>query len=311
MKTSLSHTIKHRKKISLIAGVTLALYGASLSTIASAATLHIIKHDQSGVDDKKVTVVQVRVDTKDAKVQGIEGGIKTNIKNSRITHTNDTVPLWLEQPQLAVGSPGGVVFSGVIPGGVAGDFPLFTIVAAPAEADPVVSIGPLTLISYNQNENGSTTQILIPETTVRLQKNDGPDVYREPVVVDEIPPEAFKPELQKSPDAAHGMWLLSFFATDKQSGIDYYQVREGDTEWQTTTSPYQIKDQSFKSFLAVKAVDRAGNIRIIEITAQQKENAMKSSSRAALIHKNILFGIVILIVLWILQKIVRIVWRKK
>lgn len=83
---------------------------------------------------------------------------------------------------------------------------------------------------------------------------------------DKTPPEEFIPEIIQM----ENQYFLMFNTQDKQSGIDNYAVYESArkrtkidlTNWQTAESPYLLKDQSLKSYIYVKAVDKAGNERI-------------------------------------------------
>jgi hypothetical protein len=80
---------------------------------------------------------------------------------------------------------------------------------------------------------------------------------------DKIPPEPFTPEIIE----IDGKYYLIFSTTDKQTGIDYYEVKEirkkdeTTLNWKKAESPYLLEDQSLKSIIKVKAVDKAGNVR--------------------------------------------------
>jgi len=60
------------------------------------------------------------------------------------------------------------------------------------------------------------------------------------------------------------------FATqDKGSGIDYYEIKESRQKflkifkkWVIAESPYVLKDRKLRSYVYIKAVDKAGNERI-------------------------------------------------
>ena len=84
-------------------------------------------------------------------------------------------------------------------------------------------------------------------------------------MIDVTPPEEFKPEIGKDPTVFEGKYFLSFAATDEASGIDFYQVKEGKRDFKKVKSPYGLEDQSLKSKIVVKAVDKAGNEKIAQI----------------------------------------------
>ncbi|KPJ71375.1 hypothetical protein AMJ50_02310 [Parcubacteria bacterium DG_74_3] len=81
---------------------------------------------------------------------------------------------------------------------------------------------------------------------------------------DNISPEPFKIEIFQQPTVFEGKYFIIFFTTDKQTGIDYYEVKEGEGEWKVGSSPYLLEGQSLHSIIKVRAVDKAGNERIAE-----------------------------------------------
>jgi len=89
-------------------------------------------------------------------------------------------------------------------------------------------------------------------------------------MIDTTPPEDFKPEIGRDPAIFEGKYFLSFATTDKTSGIDYYEVKEGKRDFKKAGSPYSLEDQSLQSTILVKAVDKAGNERISEIIPPAK-----------------------------------------
>ena len=81
-----------------------------------------------------------------------------------------------------------------------------------------------------------------------------------------------------------GEKYLVFITTDTTSGISHYEVSEislnwfgkiksgQEIKWETAKSPYLLKDQNLKSALRVKAVDKAGNERLSEISLYSGPN---------------------------------------
>jgi hypothetical protein len=72
---------------------------------------------------------------------------------------------------------------------------------------------------------------------------------------------------------------VTFSTTDKQTGIDYYEVRETDErgnipgtreapQWTRVPAnePYVLLDQNLESLVEVRAVDKAGNERIASLS---------------------------------------------
>jgi hypothetical protein len=110
-------------------------------------------------------------------------------------------------------------------------------------------------------------------------------------MIDATPPEDFKPEISKDPAIFEGKYFLSFATADKTSGVDHYEIleepqknllgriftqnqhkteHETTQNWKVGESPYLLEDQSLKTKILVKAVDKAGNEKISEIIPPEK-----------------------------------------
>jgi len=101
-------------------------------------------------------------------------------------------------------------------------------------------------------------------------------------MIDAIAPKEFTPRVVYIDDK----YSVVFAATDMLSGIDYYEIAEvsprhffevGNNEeikevedWFSAESPFLLKDQRLRSRVIVKAVDHAGNTRIVEIVPLRK-----------------------------------------
>ena len=139
-----------------------------------------------------------------------------------------------------------------------------------------------------------------------LGKDWQKEVSRFRAMIDVTSPEEFKPEIGKASAVFEGKYFLSFVTQDRMSGVAHYEVAElrrtllGGTEekkeWKVGESPYLLEDQSLRSVIKVKAVDKAGNERIEEIVPPYKVT-----------WKDVLVIILILIgagvIYWIIRKI--------
>ncbi len=90
------------------------------------------------------------------------------------------------------------------------------------------------------------------------------------VMVDVAPPEPFDLKIGQDPSVFEGKYFLSFATTDKTSGIDYYEIKEGERDFKKVSIPYLLEDQTLQSKITVKAVDKAGNEQIAEIIPPKK-----------------------------------------
>jgi hypothetical protein len=177
-------------------------------------------------------------------------------------------------------------FSGIVPGGYTGRLtgdPGKSNLLGRAIFQVKKQEKETALISFLENSqallnDGQGTRIiltLVPlEIKIKKQEvvfnplNDWERIKEE----DKIPPEEFTPEIIQM----ENQYFLVFNTQDKQSGIDNYAVYESArkrtkidlTDWRVAESPYLLKDQNLKSYIYVKAVDKAGNERIKTLNPQ-------------------------------------------
>ncbi len=123
------------------------------------------------------------------------------------------------------------------------------------------------------------------------------------VLRDTDPPEDFKPEIAQDPNIFEGKWFLVFVTQDKGSGIDHYEIQETRNKrqgknWVEAESPYVLKNQNLRSYIYVKAVDKAGNERV---TFVEPKYPMKWYEKP-FIWSIIILSIIIGYILWKIAK---------
>ena len=78
------------------------------------------------------------------------------------------------------------------------------------------------------------------------------------LLADKQPPQNLQITVGQDPSVLGGKYFVSFSATDNDSGIDYYAVKEGSGDFVQTESPYVLNDQTAPETVTVKAVNKAG-----------------------------------------------------
>ncbi|MFM2357924.1 MAG: hypothetical protein RJA61_661 [Candidatus Parcubacteria bacterium] len=181
----------------------------------------------------------------------------------KISEGNSVLHFWIEKPRLEGNS---VFFGGITPGGFSGERKLvFSIIAKQVrQGTGDISFRNVTLLG--NNETG--TRLVVKTTQTRIGGNEVSQVESVPFV-DSIPPETFTPEIGRDESLFDGQWFIAFSTTDKDSGVKEYQVRESRFSWFTfgkkwipAESPYVLQDQTLKSVIFVKALDRNLNEQI-------------------------------------------------
>lgn len=177
-----------------------------------------------------------------------------------VSDGNSIINFWIKRPQAAAENH--FEFAGIIPGGFkGGQGGLFTMIFK----------------SKRQLNHGEKISNFIVGEKIRGFLNDGrPSAARlafapfdlvipfeagEVKPKDYDPPENFTPEIDRDPLIFAGKYFLVFGTQDKNSGVDYYEVKEGGRSFRRAVSPYLLENQLLTEWIFVRAIDYAGNIR--------------------------------------------------
>ncbi len=109
---------------------------------------------------------------------------------------------------------------------------------------------------------------------------------------DTEPPLAFAPTLEKNSLLFGGSYTVVFNTEDTGSGIDHYEVKEGNGPWTRAQSPYELKDQGLHGPILVKAVDRAGNEKVESVTMPETVQAGSNFSLSDFIYTALFIAII-------------------
>ncbi len=234
------------------------------------------------------------------------------------------------------GIPGG--YCGKIPGdpgqsNVLGrllfQVPRFTV----AEDDSntaIIRFGDMTRALVNDGQG--TQDILITKAAqVAINRTAVKDTvdWQQEIKIDNIPPEPFTIELRQDPKIYDGKYHILFNTVDKQSGIDRYEVLEIRPEqslgakpkqtwwdrlvgaekpapvWQTAEMPYILRDQTLKSVIRVRAVDKAGNERMVEYVPPLDQQQTEQLPIGRLVVIGSVFGVVVALLIILIILLIR------
>ncbi len=251
-------------------------------TFVSGAVLYL-EPAQGEYQPGDTFVVNLRMDTEGECTNAIEA----NLSFSQILAATDfsrgqsIITLWIRAPEINQ-ELGLISFSGGIPGGYCGRIPgdpeasnslgkiIFRIpgmiVGELKENIAEVKFLDTSQVLLNDGlgtkaeltTQGATFKI-VPARTEPLEE----DWYEE-IKKDDILPEPFEIEIHQEETIFEGKYFITFQTQDKQSGIDYYETKEGNKNWKRAESPYLLEDQSLRTIIIIKAVDKAGNERTAE-----------------------------------------------
>ena len=243
-------------------------------------------------------LVQVFLDTQNTPVNAVEGTVVFSpdlLALKEIRDGNSSVNFWVERPHSA--GAGKVAFSGITTGGFSGPKMFLFSLVLEAQKIGIDSIG-FHDIQVLAND-GQGTQIPTTEIPFAFSVSAGSNGSPENLgIKDTDPPENFVPLIGSDPSIFAGKYFLAFSTVDKGVGIDHYAVRESfwglGGAYIPAESPYLLKDQTLKSKIYVKATDRNGNERIVELPAQNK---------LAYFLQYLILGIILVICFFVFKKI--------
>lgn len=218
--------------------------------------------------------------------------------NAKISDGNSIISHWIESPAVINNL---VKFSGIIANGYQGSNGTLVTLLLSSNINQVVSINfgslPKALINDGQ---GTFDKVSVLSGQIRFNSS-GDAVEGE---VDVVPPEPFTVNIISDQNIQGGQYVAIFNTQDKGSGIDHYEVLEqygrsyGDEErWQAVTSPYVLRDQTRNSYIFIKAVDRAGNIRIASVAPAPESGFLQR------VIKPLVLTIFLLLIITILRMI--------
>lgn len=204
-----------------------------------------------------------------------------------VRDANSLVNFWIEKPNLE--KKGDVAFSGMTPSGIIGkDLHIFSVTFI-ANIDGPLSVDFRDGVVFNHDGTGIQHVLKSAGLSVRSDQSLALSDDREP-------PEPFVIYVARDPNMFDEQYFIVFATQDKASGVDHYEVREGNFgPFTTVEAPYVLRDQSLRQDLFVKAVDKAGNERLAERSGDQAPYPW---------YKLLVLGIVIGIII-----IIVIVWR--
>jgi len=234
-----------------------------------AQSVYLTQPDQSIYQDDTF-VVEVKISSFDKHINVVDGVLSfdPNIITVKELSTGDSIfSLWAEEPTFS-NIDGTISFVGGAPEGFNGEDGLVVkvIFLARGEGETELTFSEDFLMFLSDGKGTKVSPERKPLTVVVLKRP--PDIlpkdeWQAFIDEDTTPPEPFEALISRDPTLFDNQYFVSFFTTDKGSGIAYYEAKEGDRDFVRARSPYLLRDQSLEGIMQIKAVDRAGNEIVI------------------------------------------------
>ena len=242
------------------------------------------------------------INTEGENINAMAGNIifsGDSLELKEIRDGNSIINFWVDRPALKDGK---IIFSGISPGGYKGvNGALFSLIFRVLKSGSV-SIQVAQGQALLNDGKGTEAKLSAPALSFQAgAKSDGAQENYD--LNDKTPPGSFVPEIGQDKNIADGRRFVVFAAQDKESGIDHYEVQENKSdkangEWKIAVSPYVLQDQSLRSYVYIKAVDKAGNSTIATVNPKQPPLSFKTM---------FIYGIILVLGIFFGMRL----WRKR
>lgn len=206
----------------------------------------------SGQETSRIVVFLLATTT---SINAVEGTlvVPEGATVSSVYTGSSVITSWVELPRISGNT---IRFAGIIPGGFTGSVRAGEGLTGSSElfSFEISGSGPFIMTNaYQYLNDGIGTRVAVPSFEVTPREVPGTTSQED----DRIPPEYVEATLDRT--LVEGRVALLIDAYDARSGIDRFEVQEGNGEWVRSMAAYVIEDESGLKPISVRAYDGAGN----------------------------------------------------
>lgn len=239
-----------------------------LPCLVSASNVYLeTAHKEFFVGD--IILVDVKIASEDKEINTAEGKIfldylPDTILIKDINFSESSFPLWPNKPSLSDDLKT-ISFTGGVPNGLKHQNATLFKIALNLKNTGQVVLSPDDVSVYLNDGTGTKDNISVRNLTMNIlpKKNGSTPTNDLSVLIseDKTPPLSFEIDAGQDDSVFDGKKFLSFSTIDEQSGIKYYEVREGDLQPTHSDGTYILQNQDAPTEVTVLAVDGSGNVR--------------------------------------------------
>ena len=265
----------------------------SVSNKANAASI-FFEPQEINTTINSVEKVEIFLNTRDNEsVNAFEINVEYPIEFLKLNNWSDgnsIINLWIQKPENKEGI---FSFQGIIPGGYSGENGLLITLYFEGYKEGMAKIKIKNNSQILLNDGlGTPVKSSFSLATVNIKTSEKEPPKFE--FTEKIPPEPFTPLISRSDKIYNGNYFLVFSTQDKNSGINYYEISEGEESFRIAQSPYLLRNQKLDEDIRIRAVDKAGNIRM-EIIPVKKTELEENKFKEILFFSALLLLIVFVI----------------
>lgn len=302
-----------RKNYLIVGAVILAAGFLFEPSVVKAATTVYLDLENQNVYEGDTFIVDMKVSTPDKSINVIDGTLtydKNKLEIKEVSTGGSLFTLW-PKPPVFFNEKGTLSFVGGVPGGFQdkeGEV-LKIIFLAKSEGEAQIDFLDSFSVFLNDGQGTSINPWLRSLSLNILKKPPevpAKDEWRALVESDKNSPEPFEIIIGKDPNIFNNQYFISFFTTDKESGIDHYEIQERAESYVIGSAPYLLKDQELKSAVMVKAIDKAGNERVVKLEPTYPPRHFYQT-----IWFWLTIGVLLVILVYILARAIKTITKKK
>ncbi len=258
----------------------IVLVGIIFSVSIASASVVYVASDSDGMSAGDIISVEVRINTEDETINVVEGEIVVDgnakiIEVRELSVSGSIINFWSNRPSL---SPDGKVISfvGGVPGGVKSNNGLLFKAFFLAKNEGDISFVPRNIKTYKNDGRGAEVKQTVSKLDIKILPSDpngvSKDEWNKIVASDNMPPEFLSANVGSDLSLFENKLFLTINGTDYQSGINFFEVKEGDFPSIRSGNLYVLRDQSQSSVVTINAYDYAGNMRSLVISPSTVNN---------------------------------------
>ncbi len=222
----------------------------------------------SAVSAGDTSIIEVYLNTEGQTVNSVDGSITVsdsyqgNFEIKDVSLTNSAFTMWPRRPSLEEGHK--ISFVGGVPGGVNGSRLLLFKLIVKINKSGEFKITPGSIMVYLNDGLGTAVEVKKDVLTINVSDSKGSpvDKWEEIIAKDNTAPDKFEVVLNQDINLFEGKKFLSFETTDAESGVDYYEVKEGSYPVVRSGTNYVLIEQEKDLKVVVYAYDKAGNFQV-------------------------------------------------
>jgi hypothetical protein len=284
--------------------ILLVILGLPASVFGATAYLDL---NQSQVSVGDSILVNLRLDTEGESINAVDGLLllvagadKVAIKDYNLA--GSALKQWPRTPSFDPIKKE-ISYVGGTPGGFQQKDALLFQVVLTALKPGRLTFKPGQMAIYLNDGKAKTVSVIARPLSLEIATGSDKteDAWAKLLSQDKTPPAAFDLNLVSDPTLFNGHYFITFNTLDLQSGISFYEVKEGSLPVRRSGSPYVLQNNNPQEPIMVIAHDKAGNLRTATLNS--------SNNFSTLLPKVLITLLLILIIMLFYNRRAR--WKIK